>query len=255
MLRLLKALPLTLAIAAVSILATGCSSGNGTHARFVNAISNTDQYNGGALNVEVNGTQQFTDVPFPQASGSYTNIPSGNDTFEGFEYPGVITSVFTDSTTLNSGTDYTLVATGQAGGTGGGVAFLSFSDDNTAPTIGGNVNFRVINASNASASVDVYIDQVPVTQCCQPGSARIKSLAYQSASSYVTMPWNSGGGGWQFYVTPANSTTPLIEFAIGGNTITQTTVAICTLVLTDVPNGTLMDSQPIILSDLNSCQI
>ena len=44
MLRLLKALPLTLAIAAVIIVATSCSSNNGTKARFVNAIQNTVQY-------------------------------------------------------------------------------------------------------------------------------------------------------------------------------------------------------------------
>ena len=68
MLRLLKALPLTLAIVAVSIVATSCSSNNGTKARFVNAIENTFQY-GGALDVEVNGTQQFTNVQFGNAFG------------------------------------------------------------------------------------------------------------------------------------------------------------------------------------------
>ena len=52
MLRLLKALPFTLAIAALSIVATSCSS-SGTKARFVNAIQNTSQY-GGFLDVEVN---------------------------------------------------------------------------------------------------------------------------------------------------------------------------------------------------------
>ena len=153
MLRLLKALPLALAIAAVSIVATSCSSNNGTKARFVNAIQNTERYgagNGGALDVEVNGTQQFSDVQFQFASGStYTPIPSGNVTFEGFESPGVATAVFSDATTLNNGTEYTMVATGYAGGAVGGVGshvvFLSLSDDNTLP-VNGTLNFRVINA-------------------------------------------------------------------------------------------------------------
>ena len=88
MLRLLKALPVTLAIAAVSIVATSCGSNNGTKARFFNAIQNTSAY-GGGLDVEVNGAQQFTNVQFANASAStYTPIPSGNVTFEGFESPG-----------------------------------------------------------------------------------------------------------------------------------------------------------------------
>ena len=261
MLRLLKALPLTLAIAAVSIVATSCSSNNGTKARFFNAIPNIAQYgpgNSGALDVEVNGTQQFTNVTFPSAS-TYTAIPSGNVTFEGFESPGVTTSVFTDSTTLSGGTQYTEVATGQAGGTGtNSVVLLSLSDDNSLPN-NGTLNFRVINAAlNASSSpggsVDIWIEPTPyIFSLTQP--ATIRNLAYQSASGYVNVHYNVGAGGFTVFVNTvglgAEVGTPLIppnSISVNGS---QTSASVCTLVLVDNANSNSM-STPIPLDD-NNC--
>ena len=246
MLRLLKALPLTLAIAAVSIVATGCSSNNGTKARFVNAIQNTEQY-GGALDVEVNGTQQFTGVPFQTASAStYIPIPSGNVTIEGFESPGVTTPVFTDSTTLNGGTDYTLVATGFSANT---VVFLSFSDHNTAPN-NGYVNFRVINASpNSPSGVDIWILLAPVATTPPPPAPMISNLAYQSSSGYITVPYNSGGGGFQVFVNTHNGG-QIFNYNVATNG-GLTSASICTLVLEDNANGSSMSFRPVVLNDLN----
>ncbi len=258
MLRLLKALPLTLAIAAVSIVATSCSSNNGTKARFVNAIENTFQY-GGTLDVEVNGTQQFSNVTFATPGSTYTAIPSGNVTFEGFESPGVTTPVFTDSTTLSGGTQYTEVATGQAGGTGtNSVVLLSLSDDNSLPN-NGTLNFRVINAAlNASSSpggsVDIWIEPTPyIFSLTQP--ATIRNLAYQSASGYVNVHYNVGAGGFTVFVNTvglgAEVGTPLIppdSISVNGS---QTSASVCTLVLVDNANSNSM-STPIPLDD-NNC--
>ncbi len=258
MLRLLKALPLTLAIAAVSIVATSCSSNNGTKARFVNAIENTFQY-GGTLDVEVNGTQQFSNVTFATPGSTYTAIPSGNVTFEGFESPGVTTPVFTDSTTLSGGTQYTEVATGQAGGTGtNSVVLLSLSDDNSLPN-NGTLNFRVINAAlNASSSpggsVDIWIEPTPyIFSLTQP--ATIRNLAYQSASGYVNVPYNSGGGGFTVFVNTVGLGdvvgTPLIQPSTISVNGSQTSASVCTLVLVDNPNSNSM-STPTLLDD-NNC--
>ena len=259
MLRLLKALPLTLAIAAVSIVATSCGSNNGTKARFVNAIQNTNQY-GGGLNVEVNGTQQFTNVTFPGVSAStYTSIPSGNVTFEGFEYPGVTTPVFTDSTTLSGGTQYTEVATGQAGGTGGQVVLLSLSDDNSLPN-NGTLNFRVINAayfSSPSAGVDIWIEPAPYSSAVrQP--ATIRGLVYPTPSGYVNVPYNQAPGeGFTVFVYTAEPGTavgtPLFNRTYNVNA-SPNSAAVCTLVLTDNANGSTMDSFPVPLDD-NNCPI
>ena len=255
MLRLLKALPLALAIAAVSIVATSCSSNNGTKARFVNAIQNTARY-GGALDVEVNGTQQFTDVQFQTASAStYTPIPSGNVTFEGFEYPGVTTPVFTDSTTLSNGTEYTMVATGYAGGAavgaGSTVVFLSFSDDNTVPA-NGTLNFRVINASpNSPSGVDIWIKPTPYPFNPVTTPATIKDLAYQSSSGYVNVPYNSLNEGFTVFVYTTGGGTQLFNTNVnvsGG----VNSAAVCTLVLTDNANGSTMSSFLVQLDD-NNC--
>ncbi|MGA2358896.1 MAG: DUF4397 domain-containing protein [Terriglobales bacterium] len=248
MLRLLKALPLALAIAALSIVATSCSS-NGTHARFVNAIQDTSHYgadNGGALNVEVNGVQQFTGVTFGTPGSGYIGLSSGNVTFEGFESPGVTTPVFTDSTTLNGGTDYTLVATGFSANT---VVFLSFSDHNTAPN-NGYVNFRVINASpNSPSGVDIWILLAPVATTPPPPAPMISNLAYQSSSGYITVPYNSGGGGFQVFVNTHNGG-QIFNYNVATNG-GLTSASICTLVLEDNANGSSMSFRPVVLNDLN----
>ncbi|HKN71647.1 MAG TPA: DUF4397 domain-containing protein [Terriglobales bacterium] len=256
MLRLLKALPLTLAIAAVSIVATSCNSNNGTKARFVNAIQNTEEYgagNGGALDVEVNGTQQFTGVQFQTASAStYIPIPSGNVTIEGFESPGVTTPVFTDSTTLSSGTEYTEVVTGQAGGTGTNVVLLSLSDDNTLPE-DGTLNFRVINASPNSppGGVDIWIEPAPDAEgVTEP--ATIRNLAYQSVSGYVKVSYNTNpGGGFTVFVYTAGGGTELFTFPVNVSG-SVSSASVCTLVLTDNPNGSSMSSFLVKLDD-NNC--
>ncbi|MGD0599079.1 MAG: DUF4397 domain-containing protein [Terriglobales bacterium] len=255
MLRLLKALPLTLAIAAVSIVATGCSSNNGTKARFVNAIQNTEEYGVGGLDVEVNGTQQFTGVQFQTASANtYIPIPSGNVTIEGFESPGVTTPVFTDSTTLSSGTEYTEVATGFAGGTltGNNVVLLSLSDDNTLPE-DGTLNFRVINASpNSPSGVDIWIEPTPYPFSLQGVKPTISALAYQSVSGYVNVSYNSNNNeGFTVFVYTAGGGTELFSTNVNVSG-SVSSASVCTLVLTDNPNGSTMSSFLVVLND-NNC--
>lgn len=250
MLRLLKALPAILAVAVSTAFFTSCGSSN-AQVRFVNAIQNTADYGNGGLDVDVNGTKYFTDITFPSASAStYTAVPSGTDTIEGLEYNST-TEVFsqTTPTSLLPGGDYTMVATGFAGGTGGNVVLISPQDNNTAPTEG-NVEFRVINASpSGPTAVDVYIEQSPFIGNIVQGTNQVTALSYRSTSAYVTLPWNSSGDGWQIYVCTTGSTTPIAEFdATFGS---QTTESIRTFVLVDNVNGNTMSSAPIVLSDLN----
>jgi hypothetical protein len=85
--RWLKALPLTLALAALGIVATSCaSSRNQAQIRFVHAIPDAK-----ALDVDVygpqqiNGMQLFVDVGFRGflPSAGYTNVLSDTDTIKG----------------------------------------------------------------------------------------------------------------------------------------------------------------------------
>jgi hypothetical protein len=255
--RRLKVLPLTLAIAALaalSIIAASCGS-SGTQARFVNAIPDTADYGDGVgLDIEVNGTKQFTDIAFPSFSAStYTGIPSGSVTIEGFE-TNTSTEVFDQQNiSLNSGSQYTLVATGSATGTNGNnVVLLNPTDNNTEPA-NGTVSFRVINASpHSPAAVDVWILPAPFTPpLAEP--ATIKSVAYQSASGYTNIPYNSSGGGFLLFVTLTGNTSELI---INGQAISVGSVSagsIRTLVLTDVANDPAagINSTALVLSDLN----
>ncbi len=248
MFRLLKALPLTLALAALIIFAAfaaSCGSSN-SQARFVNAIPDA-----GVLDIDVGGTKEFSSVAFATASGStYVGVPSGSVTIEGLA-SGTTTEAFTTSgVSLNSGSEYTLVAVGFLTGT---VNVLNPVDNNTEP-LDGKVAFRVINASpSGPSSVDVYFIANPVT--CQLGSTgctpSISSLAYQSTSTYVSLNYNSNGMGYQMYLTTAGSTTPIFS---GGQTISagsSSLGSIRTIVLTDISNGGSLNSQAIVLDDLN----
>jgi len=256
MLRLLKALPLTLALAALSIFATSCSTGT-TQARFFNALPDTQDYGNTGLDVNFNGTKEFTNVAFPSASAStYAAVPAGSVQIEGFETGGITTEVFDHTLSLSAGKQYTVVATGSAAN-GGNAALLTPVDTNTAPG-NGSVNFRVINASpsgpnGTQAAVDIYI--LPNPNPCSPGTSgcapTMAALAYKSTSSYVTLPFSPVGSGWQMIVTVAGAPTPIINATIGGFG-SASVGAICTLVLTDQANVQQMSTTPVALQDLNT---
>jgi len=242
MLRLLKALPLTLALAALSVFVTSCGSGNSTQIRFVHAIRD-----GGPLDIDVNSTKIFTDIQWfqYQPSAGYTKASSGSVTVEGLA-TGTTTQVFTSTASLGSG-QYTLIATGSTTGVNGNaVNLLSIPDNNTAPPTG-DVEFRVINAalSTQNASVDIYILANPVNGGIQP-PATIAGLGYTQASSYITLPFNSNGSGYTMYVTSTGTTNPIFS-----QTLSSPTNSIRTYVLTDVQNGSSINPRAIEMTDLN----
>src|SRR5271157_4675975 len=86
MFRLLKALPLALAVAALSIVATSCASSGSTRVRVVNAIPDNGSNGGIALDININGTKDFPSVAFDTVyptqttPASYVSVPSGSDT-------------------------------------------------------------------------------------------------------------------------------------------------------------------------------
>lgn len=251
--RWLKVPRLTLALAALCLITASCSTSE-PQVRFVNAIQNTNSY-GGALDVKVNGTKEFTNVEFAAAAAStYTTVRAGGETIEALEYPADTTTIFNGTIVPKAGTQYTLIATGFAGGGGNKVLLLSDPDNNTAPAPG-KVNIRVINASpsgplGGGAPVDIYV--VPIGSSLASSDKIVSSLAYQSASTYQTVSYNSNfENEWNYTltVTLANSVTPVFSqnFAAGSST----TGSIRTFVLTDVANVDEMSAQTIILNDLN----
>src|SRR5208337_2713821 len=150
--RLLKALPLALATAALSVFASGCGSSNPAQVRLVHVIQDAP----GPLDIDVSTPnvttpQEFLDIPFlgvlPNQPG-YTSTPSGSATITGF-LTGTTTEVFSDTLSLGSGAHYTLVATGFSqplSTKGSNVVLLQISDNIPAPPAS-DVEFRVIHAS------------------------------------------------------------------------------------------------------------
>jgi hypothetical protein len=249
MFRLLKVLPLTLALTAVSFFFTGCG-GNNAQARFINAIPDS-----GPLDIEVGGVKEFSTVQFGTVSpgSNYAGVPSGNVALEGFQ-SGSTTQAFPSQTVnLNSGSEYTLVAVGFL--SSGNVDILNPVDNNTEPQ-DSMVNFRVIEASpSGPKEVDIYFIANPVE--CQLGAtgctAAISGLAYQSTSTYVPLSFNSNGQGYQMFVTPHLSTTPVPGWGAGQTIIAGGTTlgSIRTMVLTDQSGVLAMSSTALVLHDLN----
>jgi len=249
MVRWLKALPLALAIAALSIIAISCSSSNSAQVRFVHAIQDAS-----ALDIEVNGTKVFTDVGFTEfqpAPPAYTSVPSGSDTVEGLA-TGSTTEAFSNSpVSLAAGTQYTMVATGFVT-SASSVVIMPLADNNTAPA-NGSVNFRVINASpNGPSAVDVYIVPNPPQGL---GSKTFSGLSYNdpSAYTYVTLPYNSsipsGQPNYTMFVTTTGGGNQIFSQTI--TAVSASAGAIRTLVLTDRADGTSMNDGAIVLNDLN----
>jgi hypothetical protein len=255
--RCMKTVPLTLALAALSILAASCNSSGSAQVRFVNAIQDTAQY-GAALDFEFNGTKSFSDVAFfgyLPISG-YTNVPVGSDSIEGLE-TGTTTQIFRANVTLNPGSQsqYTIVATGFATNASK-VSIISAADNNTVPSTG-KVEFRVINASPSGpagdgSAVDIYIVPVGSSGSITP-PATISNLAYRSVSSYVTLPYNSNvvdGANYTMFVTATGTTTPIfLTQSLSAGSSSEGSIR--TLVLTDQENIDLLNPLAIVLNDFN----
>jgi hypothetical protein len=243
--RWLKALPLALALAALSIFACSCGSSN-ARVRFAHVIQD-----GAAMDIDINGTQEFTNIAFlgvqPSQPG-YTSVPSGSDTIEGFLTGTTTVGFNSTSIDLNASQQYTVVATGFVA-TGQNAVILSIPDNLPSPGTD-QVEFRVIHASpSGPGAVDVYILLNPVT--APTGSPTISALAYEQASGYVSLAYNPNNvanpPGFTVFVTASGGTVPIISEPINPGVAG----AVRTLVLTDVQGGKLMNSTFLELADLN----
>jgi hypothetical protein len=246
--RWFRALTLTLALAALSLFAASCGSNSPAQVRFVHAIQD-----GAAMDIDINGAPVFTNISFlgvlPNQPG-YTTVTSGHDTIEGFLAPGETTVGFNPTSVgWSAGAQYTVVATGLVAN-GNNAVILSLPDNNTAPS-SGYIEFRVIHASPSGPPVvDVYIDMNPSSGIELP--VTIKGLAYTQASSYIALPFNPNNDptapGFTVYVTASGTLTPVyIDEQVNPGSAGE----IRTLVLTDVKDGTQMNSSLLELSDVD----
>jgi Domain of unknown function (DUF4397) len=253
--RCFKALPLALALAALSIFTASCGSSSNVPAqvRFVNAIPDTAQY-GTALDIDVAGTKEFTEVPFPgfQPSSGYTKIVSGGSAVQGIQ-TGTTIPVFVFDISLTASAQYTLVATGSAANNN--VVPITALDNNLPPP-NGKESFRVINASpsrsdDKGGAVDIYIVPVGSTTPITP-PATISNVHYPSASTYASVAYNPNfvqGFNYTMFVTAPGTTSVLFSQTLSAGS--SSAGSIRTLVLTDQQNINQLNPSALVLNDLN----
>jgi len=241
MFRLLKALPLTLALATLCLFAPGCSSGNNAQLRLIDAVANSP-----ALDVTVNTTKVFSNItpgsyqPTPPA---YNSASSGSDTLEALNTGSTSVYIANSMTSLSGSGQYTILMTGCNGCAGTSApTFWSVSDNNTAPTTG-NVEFRIINASVDSLSqsaggLDIYI--IPPGTGIQGLSPQVSGLTLGQGSAYQSL--NFASSGYELVVTPHGSQNPFFN-----NTYQPPTGSIRTMVIMDSGN---VISSFLVLDDL-----
>ncbi|HXB99328.1 MAG TPA: DUF4397 domain-containing protein [Terriglobales bacterium] len=242
----------TLAVAALSIVTISCNQTNLTEVRVINAISD-----GPGLDVYLNGSKSFTDMPFLQVNPTppaYSSFYSGEDTFEAFKsgtttnplygYNGIGNSGQGTGgaiINLNGSTQYTVIMDGLYAGPS-----LAVIRDNNAVPFENQEEFRVINASPGSPTVgvDVYIVP-PSTEDLTNYTPQISGLENGQGSIYQNLAYVSSG--YAVMVTANGSKKALITVPL-----TPQAQSITTVVLVDNLGGLNgMSQTPLILHDLN----
>ena len=247
MFRLLKALPVTLAIAALSLF-TSCSSSSHTQIRVINAIPDAQ----GALDVDFNGNKITGTTPlafgsiFPATNppATYASEPSGSGTITAYVTGTTVNPVNNGNSSFNSSTEYTVVLQGFAAANNTPAVL---TDNNTAPAAN-TLEYRVINASPSSpgGSVDVYIYQ---SQSSIPASPQISGLTLGQGFYVQSLPYSSSSG-YTVVVTAHGAGNQGIAYV--NQNYTPANGSITTLVLVDnSPENGLMSSFPLAFSDLN----
>jgi hypothetical protein len=242
----------TLAVVALSMLTISCSQTNLTEVRVINAISD-----GPGLDVYLNGSKSFTDMPFLQVNPTpptYASFYSGQDTFEAFQTGTTTNPLYQHNGIGNSGqgtggaiinldgsTQYTVIMDGLYAGPS-----LAVIKDNNAVPFENQEEFRVINASPGSPTngVDVYIVP-PNTEDLTNYTPQINGLENGQGSTYQNLAYVSSG--YAVMVTTNGSKKALIT-----QLLTPQAQSITTLVLVDALGGLNgMSQTPLILHDLN----
>lgn len=244
MFRLLKALPLTLAIAALSLF-TSCGSSNNTQIRVINAIPDAQ----GALDVDFNGNKITGTTPvafgsiFPATNppATYASEPSGSGTTTAYVTGTTVNPVNNGTSSFSASTQYTVVLQGFAASNNTPAVL---TDNNTAPTTN-TLEYRVINSSPSSpgGGVDVYIYP---TGNQLPASPNIPGLTFGQGIYVQSLPYTSGNG-YTVVITPHQNN----GFFYVNQTYTPANGSITTLVLVDNTGGGSISSLPLAFSDLN----
>jgi hypothetical protein len=250
MLRLLKALPIALAVA-LSMFATSCGSGGSAQVRVINAIPDNGAGGSIALDVWFNNNLLITALgvnsvqPAPSTPAKYLNVPSGNDTIVAYDTGTKSTPVVSNNadTGLSSSTTYTLLLGGFAVNP---PQIYVIPDDNTPPAAN-SVFLRIIDGSASEGANELSVYVYPVGQL-PPATPQFSNLTLGMSSPYKSLSFTSGQPAYVMQVTRANGTPILFNHTLPGFSAGE----IMTVVLDDVPGGAFINTtNPIVMVDLN----
>jgi len=246
MLRMMKTLPLILALAVFGVFATSCGT---THAqmRFVQAAPDLQ----GAPNVDVTvDAKSFAmGVPYGGVSPNtgYTTVNSGSRALEVFLAGTTTNPLINSNVSFSGGQHYTVLASGDSLPLPSKLAAVVLTDSSTAPS-SGNVSLRVLHDSptaslDFTSGLDIYI-VAPGTDITNL-TPNISGLAYQQASGYQTL----AAGPLQVIATATGdgSKTPIANQTYPDLTAGQ----VRTFVILDTAGGGSVSLTPLELPDLN----
>ncbi len=187
--------------------------------RFVNATPDTAKAR--AVNVRIDGLAWVANQAYKAATGYVLALP-GDREIDVRKTQDTTISVVSQAVTVAASTDYTLLATGIAPDLAG----LTHTDDNAAPTAG-NVKVRIVHASPAAGTLDVYVTAPGADLSTETPDHT--NLSYRGVTPYLTLPAGSYRIRW---TTPATIT-------VAGDTTTALLAAgqIRTVVLLDKVGG------------------
>ena len=231
MFRMLKILPLLLALGTLGIFATSCGTDH-SKVRVVHASPDSP-----AIDVAVDGKTVVTNLAFGGVSPAtgYLTVTAGNRKVE-VRATGTTTDLINSNVSVGSGKEYTVLASGFAAN----IAAIVLTDDNSAPT-NGNFKLRIVYASpSGPASVDVYL-VAPGTDITNV-TPTVSSLAYGQASGYQT----AAAASTEVIITAAGNKASIVD-----QTYDLTAGQIRTLVVLDNAGGGSVNPIPLELADLN----
>ena len=163
---------------------------NGAATLLTNPLARVKGVNGIAdstpLNFKADGTTLLSGVPYTAAS-AYVTTTSGQHTLqvEAAAVPGSI--IASASATLNSASDYTMLAMG----TFAAPRLVVLADDNSAPT-SGFAKIRFVNATTGVGNVDVLVDFASQVRGIAPGTASAYSTVAPKLDYTITFTTPGG---------------------------------------------------------------
>jgi hypothetical protein len=235
--RLLRVLPLGVALICVgaALLAVGCGSSTDSRFRYVQAATVPP----GNVDVEVDSKTVLTSIGFGQTP-TYQKVSSGSHTVGIFLSGTTTNPAFSGTVSFASG-DTTLLSINPFSS----IALAAYTDDNTAPA-SGDFKLRIIHASPTSGNVDLYIVTPPGS--ISGLSPQKQNLAFSpTGSGNATSYFSFAAGNYEVVMTQAGTQNPI---PLLDATYTFTAGQIRTILILDNSSGGGAWSQ-LELSDLN----